>query len=131
MTAAPKRRRAQPEAALQRQVAAYLDSVLPDDAIWWHTPNGGARAKRTAALLNRAGVKPGVWDCVVVWRNPWGSRVLGIELKVGRGEISPAQRDWHSIASDAGVWTRVCRSLPDVEDALKRLGVPLRGRISA
>ena len=130
MTTAPKRRRAQPEAALQRQVAAYLDRVLHPHVIWWHAPNGGARDKRTAAMLNRAGVKPGVWHCVVIWPDPFaggGSRVLGIALKVGRGEISQAQLDWHWIASGAGVSTAVCRSLADVESALKQFYVPLHG----
>src|SRR5688572_3232187 len=65
---------------LHVRVAKYLDHVLPDDCVWWHTPNGArydpAKAASTAAMLAAMGLRPGIPD-ILVFRG----RLFGCELK--------------------------------------------------
>ncbi len=52
--------------------------------------------------------------------------MVGIELKAGRGGVSPAQRETHDAITLAGGVVTTCRSLDEVMDLLATLGVPSR-----
>src|SRR5690349_1271048 len=78
------------------EAAAYLDHVLPDDAVWWHTPNqsrgGGAGdlgAIAMARKLKAMGMKPGVLDIVIIW----SGCVYTTDAKSGTGALGPSQKD--------------------------------------
>jgi hypothetical protein len=43
------RRRAQPEQIIQRAIVQHLKLRGAHGAVWWHTPNGGARRKTEVA----------------------------------------------------------------------------------
>lgn len=116
-----------PEDALQRQLAAYLDLALPYDACWFAVPNGGARAKKEAAILAGLGVKAGAPDIVVFW----SGRAFAIELKAPRGRVSEDQEAMHQALRRAGVAVTVARSLDEALRWLASWGVPLKGRIAA
>lgn len=125
-------KRRQPEAALQRAVAAYLDRVLAPPAIWTHIPSGGKRDARTGAQMKAAGLKPGWPDCLIVWSRQYlGTRMLGIELKVGKGRPSKAQLAMADNFAACYAQYAICSTLPEVEEALRICGVPTRGMIGA
>jgi hypothetical protein len=115
------------EDALQKQVAGFLNTSLGQDAVWWHTPNGGSRNKVEAAKLKGMGVKPGVPDVLIFW--PAGC--MAIELKSDAGRVQPSQAEMMRALEVCGFYVAVCRSLNEVQDALRAARVPMRGRVAA
>ena len=116
----------QTEAALQRAVVQYLTLALPPhEALFWHTPNGGWRARATAGRLKAEGVMPGVADIVIVWKG----RCIAIELKAKTGSQSKAQKVWADHFTLAGGAYAVCRSVEAVERFLDAAGINLRASV--
>ena len=70
---------------------AYIEGLRrPELMLLYAVPNGGYRPPRTAAILKRTGVRPGVPDlCLPVARPPYHG--LYIELKRRRGAAGPAK----------------------------------------
>lgn len=118
-----------PEDALQTAVAAYLDRCLPHASWFTATANGaflGGDTKRRAiqsARMKRAGVKNGTPDILIVW----DGRLFGIELKVGKGKLTDAQRDVADAMTKAGAGWTCARSIEEVATFLASVGVPMRG----
>ena len=121
------RRRNQPEEALQRTVAEYLDRALPEDAVWFHCPNGGARTKAEAGVFKALGVKPGIPDILILWR---GS-LYCIELKPPRRSLSESQKTMRALLVTAGARYAMARTVEAVETALAVWNVPLRASLRA
>lgn len=117
-------RRKRDEEQLHRQVASYLDLALPPEALWWHTPSGGARSKAEAGIFKAMGTKPGVHDIFILWRK----RLYGIELKVKGGRITPPQIGFHERFVVAGGISTVCWSFDEVIGFLDMIGIPLKAR---
>ncbi len=107
--------RNRPEEVLQRATARYLDLALPDDAVWFHCPSGGARSKAEAGIFKAMGVKPGIPDIIVIYRG----RMIAIELKAARGRSSPAQKDMHERLRAAGAYVYTTKRIEDVEIILR------------
>lgn len=104
------------EDQIQTEVAAWLDTNLPADWLWYHPPNGGFRKKTTANRFKAMGLKPGIPDVVILRAD--GSPVY-IELKSFGGILSPSQcrfRDW---CKAAGSPYYVARSVGEVTLILK------------
>ena len=116
-------KRNHPEDALQKAVCQYLDVALPPDAIYWHTPNGGGRSKAQAGIFKAMGVKAGIPDLFILWNG----ELSGIELKAGRGTVSPAQKAMHEALEIQHVPVAVCRSIDDVHTKLDGY-IPLKAR---
>ena len=121
---APRRH---PEDDFQRQLVAFLQVALPHDALYLHVPNGGLRSKRQAARLSGLGVRAGCPDLLIVHRG----RALFLELKAGRGVVSPAQRNLHRLLVYCGARVATVRSVPEAEAALREACVPLRATVAA
>lgn len=119
-----RRRRHRPEQTLHLAVARFLSVALPEDAFWWHTPNGGKRGIVEAKLFKLMGVKAGVPDIFVLY----AGTLHGIELKAPKGRVSVSQKDAAYKLFRAGCTTHDCRSVESVETALRLAGVPLRAR---
>lgn len=103
---------------LQMAVADYLRIACPN-VLWWHTPNGGKRNAREAGRLKRMGVLPGVADIVL----HWGNKKAAMELKVGQRTQTANQTTFmHQWIHHGGQYA-VCRSLDEVQAALKIWGV--------
>lgn len=113
---------AQPEKALHLAVARFLAISLPPHAIWHHSPNGGSRHVLEAKAFRDMGVRAGWPDIEIVW----AGRVHFFELKARDGRLSPAQKETHAALIDAGATVSVCRSIDDIETALRGIGIPLR-----
>ena len=114
-------RRNRPEEALQRAVARYLDLALPKDAVWHHSPNGGARSKAEAGIFKAMGTRAGWPDIEIVWRG----RVFFIELKTDKAVLSDNQKGRHVELINAGSWVEICRSVDAVEQILLFWRIPL------
>lgn len=81
------------------EAAMFMRAVRGAEADWpelrwlFAVPNGGHRAKRTAAAMKAEGAKAGVPDYLLpVARG--GHPGLAIELKTATGRPSPEQRAW-------------------------------------
>lgn len=114
-----------PEQDLQISVCKWLDWCLPKPWRYWATYNNAKN--RTQGGINKAmGVKAGFPDLCVAGRLNGGTCLVGIELKVGARKLEDAQQDWRRWFFESGASYFLCRSIDDVEDALRTAGVPLR-----
>jgi hypothetical protein len=89
--------------------AALQETRLPELRLLFAIPNGGARAKATAALLKAEGVKRGVPDVLLPVAR-LGKHGLWLELKVRGGRVSPEQQAWHADLRAQGYQVEVCWS---------------------
>jgi len=100
-----------------RAVAGALDT-WPDLRWLFAVPNGGWRAKRTAAAMKAEGAKPGVPDYLLpVGR---GEHVgLAIELKTATGRVRPEQREWLAMLEGQGWLAVVARGWEEAWDVVR------------
>lgn len=113
-------RRAQPEAALQVASARFLELKLPKNYVAIHVPNGAQLAKPWhAKRLKAQGMRPGCPD----WFMFGGGKAWAIELKAPGSYLSPEQKAFHKRLEACGVPVAVCRSLEEIEGALKNWGI--------
>ena len=112
---------------LHRSVVQFLRIALPDDAVFYHVPNGGQRHNKAAARLVGLGVRAGVPDLAIVHHG----RALFIELKTRTGRLSAAQKQMMQKLIHCGAEVMACRSVRDVEAALRECGVHLRATVMA
>jgi hypothetical protein len=115
-------RRAQPEYHLHCQIVAFLRLALDGNTFFFHPPNGGKRGLAEAKRFKAMGVAPGLPDIGIID----SGRILWLELKAGKGRLSPGQRECHELLARARCPVMVVRSLDDAIEALQRAGVPLR-----
>lgn len=137
-----------PEEKLHRAAVEYLRATLPKPWICWHTPNGGGRSKAEAGILKAMGVLAGMPDLFVLgprigswYDKPIGPELIAIEFKappkplksggVSKAvpRLSPAQRARQADLGACGVPYLVIDDMAEMVQALKALGVPLRGRV--
>lgn len=120
------------EHALQVAVAHMLQLVLDPERTWWSAIDHGVGklGKRAAGMMKARGVKPGLPDFVILVPGPEGSIPLGIELKINKGKLSPAQVELHEAWTRMGVRIFVARSLEEVQEILEFCRVPMRRRMT-
>jgi hypothetical protein len=123
----PAPRRHEEERQLNEAVTDYLAVALPLGAVVHHSPGEGLRSKAAQGRLVRSGFCKGWPDLEIVWR----SRVYFIELKAARGVLSKAQRECHRRLLYADAPVACCKSVPEVEAALREMCVPLRATVAA
>ena len=116
------------EAQLQAASAKWLALKLPKTFIAIHVPNEGRRSWAAGKRLKSQGMTAGVPDWLIIGggydfdSTPLG-RIYAVELKSRKGSLAPAQRAFHARLAAAGVPVAVCRSLEEIEAALKGWGV--------
>lgn len=103
-----------PEQDLQIAVASFIERAAPG-LLFFHPANGGARSKVEGAVLKAMGVKAGVPDFVILLPN---AGVAFIELKAGKGVLSPPQKQWRDDLRARGYLWAEARSIEEVEDLL-------------
>ncbi len=113
-----------PEEAAHRAIASALAVSLPKPWMYWHTPNGGGRSKAEGGILKALGTRAGIPDLFVAGPG----KVIALEVKAEKGKLSPVQKSTIGALAEAGIPTIVVRSIEEAEEALKALGVPLKGR---
>lgn len=120
------KRRGTPEADLQRAVVTALRFALPKGAIIHHCLNeiteAGPRGAKRQAILVGMGVHPGFADLMVLC----AGRVLFLELKSLKGQLSPAQEAFRDAAIAQGFGWGLVRSLDDALGALADHGFTTR-----
>lgn len=126
-----KREGDQYEDDLHVRASAYLNHVLPDECIWWHTPNGArydpARAAATAGLLAMMGLLPGIPDILVLYQGT----LFGFDLKSVTGRATEAQIAVAARLNAAGAviadpLDRPVRTLDQIEELLTEWSIPLK-----
>ncbi len=113
------------EQSLQRTVADYLALCVPapPSGPWWTAVNPiPAKSRAVAGISKSMGLRAGTPDIVMCWKG----RLVGIELKAGRGRLSLAQIETHDAITLAGGVVTTCRTLDEVAALLATLGVPSR-----
>ena len=104
-------------------VAELLDVCLIPPTLYTTFPAGyGKLSKATAGKLRAKGMKPGFPDILVFDRR----RVVGLELKVGKGTLSAKQREMHARLQAVGIRVYVIRHLNDVIMSLADAGIHYR-----
>lgn len=89
--------------------AEYASGTWPELKLLHAIPNGGHRAKATAAMLKRTGVKAGVPDIMLPCARH-GCNGLYIELKRRKGgRLSPEQMAWMEALMREGYRCAMCR----------------------
>lgn len=96
----------------QEQEALFEWVALQDNPViklLYSIPNGGYRPPRTAAMLKRTGVKPGVPDmCLPVARGGWNALYIEMKRQKG-GQVSAYQKIWINNLREQGNRVEVCR----------------------
>ena len=90
----------------------WFDETFPDDLIY-AVPNGDYRDIRTAVKLKAEGVKKGIADLTILWRD---GRVLFLEFKRSKGGVqSDAQRDFEHYVTECGHTYLLCHGFNDAK----------------
>lgn len=97
------------ESEMQKAVIAECNRRAEFDERWgwiFHPANGEYRTKATAGRLKKMGVRAGIPDLLLFL--PMGKyHGMAMELKVGKNQPSPTQREWLARLERAGYYTTV------------------------
>ena len=124
-----KPRRKTTEQDFQKDVADFLTLALPTPDAWFTAIPAGAPGKLRGAIMQAMGYRAGTPDMLVIYRPPSGPIVIWLELKSAAGKLSKAQEQCRKDLIAAGCKWALIRTLKDVEQALRRFGVPLRALV--
>jgi hypothetical protein len=89
--------------------AAILAALQALGCVVWRNHAGSVRVRRGYMHLSPEGTPD------IVGYTPWGA-MLGIEVKVAKGRVSEAQRDWRDRAAAAGCVVGIARSVAEAVD---------------
>jgi hypothetical protein len=118
------RKRANPEHRFQVQVRQFLLWALPGDVEWTASLTGVPLSMKSRVKAKAAGVRRG-WPDISLLCPDGITRFL--ELKSSVGSLSPEQRVFRDRCAPHGIFA-VCRTLDEVEAALRGWGLKLRAR---
>lgn len=126
-----KARRAPP--ALEREthiaLADTLRVSLKPGWLWFHVPNGELRETKTASLLKRMGVTPGVADFLLV--APEGAMLHALEIKRRGKKPTEAQSRFLAAVRAAGgmaAWVGSYEAALDILIAWNAVRISIRNR---
>jgi hypothetical protein len=105
------------EDEIQRHIVAVFRSAYPSVLIF-AVPNGGARSKTEAAIMNGTGTLAGVADLIVCWPE----RVGFLEVKAPGKYQQPSQKEFEARCVDLGLPYAVVRSVDDALECLRKWG---------
>jgi hypothetical protein len=101
------RRRARPEAAIQRAVFQHLRARAAPGVFAFHPANGGYRKPVEAAIMKGLGVVAGVPDVFAVHN---GS-CFAMEIKAGGGRVTDKQLATIAALREAGAFTAIAEGV--------------------
>lgn len=101
------------ESRLQKQCVAWFRMQYPRLALLlFAVPNGGARNRVEAAIMNGEGVTAGVADVLLLYPSS-GYHGLCVEFKTPKGRQQPTQQLWQQHVEQAGYRYEIVRSLDE------------------
>ncbi len=114
------------EAETHQYIFQWLVAVLPTDCLIHHSPNEGARKPQYRAKLNALGLHAGWPDLEVFvpqayFCDPLTHAPIFIEVKSGRGRLSPAQKETLAGLRRCGAHCQHVRSIAEVSDFITPL----------
>lgn len=115
------------EDELHAAVVDFLRIALAKDVVLHHSPNEGKRSWKAQQNIVAFGTRAG-WPDLEILAD---GTVYFIELKTPKGRMSPAQTETHANLRHAGFQVLTCRSVVEVELALRSWRIPLSARIAA
>jgi len=115
-----------PEQILHKAVAHFLRLSLKPPVVWSTFPAGGG-GKVRGAQLKAMGLRKGMPDLLVIAPGPV---LVGIELKSKAGKQTPEQFQVATDFKDCGAWLVLCRSVDEVEKALRFCKIPMTARVT-
>lgn len=104
-----------PESTIHAQIVQFCWAQLPADAIFHHSPNEGKRGWNAQRWLKHSGAKAG-WPDLEIF---WNGRVLFLEVKSKKGDVSKPQAAVHDQLIRAGFSPVVVRSFDEAERVIK------------
>lgn len=105
------------EHRLQVSCVNWFRLQYPDHVLF-AVPNGGARDRKTGAMLKREGVMAGVSDLILLHSSS-GYHGLLIELKVGDGRQSQVQKIFEKRAKKNGYLYAIVRSFDEFRQLIE------------
>ncbi len=117
------------EHSLQVAVAHMLTVVLDPNLTWWSSIDHGVGklSPATAGIRQRRGVRQGIPDILIMWAD---GKFAGIELKINKGTLSPAQIETQDAWIRLGHGYYVAKSLEEVQEILEYCRVPMRTKMT-
>lgn len=128
--AKPRKKRATPEASLQKAVVQYLRVAGVPGLLFFSVPNEAKRSPRLANHLKAMGMLPGVSDLVICVP---GRGTLFLELKARGEQQTKAQVDFEARVLDLQAhWYFVVDNIDEAINILERYGAikPVSRRLS-
>lgn len=115
------------EDAFHQSVAELLDWVLRMPTFYTTFPAGyGKLGRGMAGKLKAKGMRAGMPDILIFHPHSHSTRVVGLELKVGRNTTTAKQRETHELLRATGIKVYTVRALNDVLEALRSSFIPLK-----
>jgi hypothetical protein len=118
-----RRRRASPEAQIQRCVFEHLRTRGTPGVFAFHPANGGYRKPVEAKILQGLGVRAGVPDIIAIHQG----RCYALEIKAEGGRATPKQLEAIAAMEVAGAYCCIAEGLDRAIAVLEGWGI-LRGR---
>jgi hypothetical protein len=115
------RKRATPEADLQKQLFDAMRVLMPHGAFYTHFPMGGGGFWH-GMRMKRLGAVRGVPDVLIIWEG----KTFWLELKSPDGTLSLEQRCVGEDLRKAGCRVEVARSVGQALGHIRSFGIPLR-----
>lgn len=109
------------EQQMHAELARYLRKALPPNAKMHHSPNEGSRGWIAQAELKQTCFSTGWPDVEIIWQG----RAHFIELKFGRNEPTPEQKQCIGDLIQSGANVGVAKSVQAVIGLLVQWGIPL------
>jgi hypothetical protein len=110
-----------PEHDFQAAAHVFLCRALPQ-GLHWGTDHAGARSPAAGARLKRRGIVPGIPDHFTLYRGT----LIAWEWKAGKNSTTDSQLGFGADVVGAGGNFFVCRTIEEIEAALRSLGFSLR-----
>lgn len=112
------------EFSLHAECVALLKAYARPDCLFWHTPNGEKRSRRTGSKLHAMGVVAGVPDLAILFNGT----LHFVEFKTSKGRESKAQVLFREAGTSAGARFHVARNVDEFIEIANSIGA-LRVRL--
>lgn len=110
------------ESTIQQYCVSWFRRRYPQYAkLLFAVGNGGYRRAREAQIMKAEGVTAGVSDLILlVARDGWNSLCIEMKRESSNSRLTPAQKEWQALATEAGNKCIVCRSVEEFQEEVEK-----------